>query len=159
MIESDPAHKITDRACAGLHDVPAAAEDQAAFDETAGTIEQGGQAPRRCRRHLSLGSLHHPPHRRRPARCQRRMAVAASIHGRGGHGRDAQPAAHKRNTATSTKGRMSRGRRKPNDVLHYLDGRYHQIKVTHESLRRSQESRTVSSDCPRRAACPPCFVP
>jgi len=77
-----------------------------------------------CFPHLPQPSSWHPPHRGRPARGQRRVADAVPTHGRRGHGRDAQPAANKRNPATSTQGHMSRGRRKPPNVFQHLDGRY-----------------------------------
>jgi len=55
---------------AGLHGIPGPAQDQAALDQPAGATEQGGETPRRCRRHFSLRSLHHSPDRCRPARGQ-----------------------------------------------------------------------------------------
>jgi transposase-like protein len=48
---------------------------------------------------------------------------AAPLHGRRGHGRDAQPRHHQRNTATSTQGRLNLGHRKPNSKFHHVDGR------------------------------------
>src|SRR6476469_6958092 len=52
------------------------------------------------------------------------MADAAPLHGRRGHGRDAQPSAHHRDPATATQARLSRGRTKPSSKFHHLDGRY-----------------------------------
>ena len=39
-------------------------------DQPAGAPEQGGQTPRRCRRHLPQRGQHHPADRRRPARAE-----------------------------------------------------------------------------------------
>lgn len=53
--------------CPGPHGIPRPAPHQDPLDQHLGTIEQGGEAQSRCRRHLSGGGFHHPPHRRRPA--------------------------------------------------------------------------------------------
>jgi len=60
----------------------------------------------------------------RPRRCERDAAPdAAPLYGRRGHGRDAQPATHHGNPATSTQDRLSRGHLKPSSIFHHLDGR------------------------------------
>ena len=66
------------------------------------------------------------------------MADAAPLHGRRGHGRDAQPAAHQRNSATSTQGRLSRGHLMPNSKFHHVDGR---DPLVADQLARWRDSR------------------
>ena len=84
-------------------DFPAQHRTKLHSHEPAGTPEQGGQAPRRRRRHLPLRSLDHPPDRRRAARGQRRVAAAAPLHAGVEAMGEAQPALpHRCNPATST---------------------------------------------------------
>ena len=73
-------------------DFPAQHRTKLHSHQPAGTSEQGGQAPRRCRRHLPQRAVHHPPDRCRPARAQRRVAAPAPLHAdRGRNGRHMPP--------------------------------------------------------------------
>jgi putative transposase len=62
------------------------------------------QAPGRRGRHIPFGAVDPATDRRRAARGQRRVAAAAPLHGRRGHGRVAQPATRQRNPAAATQG-------------------------------------------------------
>src|SRR3712207_41657 len=113
LAEARQAHGRQRGGRARLHGVPGPAQDQAAQHEHPGAPEQGGETPRRRRRHLPFRAIHRAADRRRAARGQRRVATAAPLHGRRGHGRDAHPDADRRNPATPTQGRLIRGRLRP----------------------------------------------
>ena len=83
--------------------------------------EQGGQAPRRRRRHLPQRGLHHPPDRRRPARAERRVADPAPLHA----GRSLRPDRHRGDRSPSQHNRQGRltMHLRPHRKLHHLDGR------------------------------------
>src|SRR3989344_2711239 len=90
-----------------LQDLPRTAPGQAAFHQSAGTPEQGSEAPRRCRRHLPQRRQHHPPRRCRPARAKRRIPAPAPLHADRGHG-SARNANHRGGSAATdyTQGRL-----------------------------------------------------
>jgi len=67
---------------AGLHDIPRPAPDQVAQHQPVGAVEQGGQAAGRRRRHLPQRGQHHPAHRRRAARAERRVWTTPDLQGR-----------------------------------------------------------------------------
>ena len=58
---------------------------EVAFDKPHRASEQGGQTPRRCRRHLPQRGLDQAARRHGPARTKRRVAIATSLHEPGDH--------------------------------------------------------------------------
>ena len=108
---------------AGAHGLPSPAPQQDPQHQPARAPEQGGQTPRRRRRHLPERGRHHPSDRRRAAGSQRRMAAPAPLHADRTHGR-----AHTANCSTP---RQPKSPPWPHDPrppqlhpnFHHVDGR------------------------------------
>ena len=93
---------------ARLHDLFRAAPRQAAQHQPAGTAQQGGEAPRRRRRHLPQRGQHHPSHRRRTPRAERRVPAPEPLHADRGHGRSRHTTDRAGNAATDyTQGHLN----------------------------------------------------
>ena len=86
-------------------------------------VEQGGETPRRCRRHIPQRRLNYSTNRCCAARGQRRMAASAPLHADRGYGRTHTAPDRRRSTPTLHRSSLTGGHLIHTPNFHHVDGR------------------------------------